>query len=287
MTILEGNSGKKNAAFTVNLSAPCNQSISVPWATANGTAKAGSDYLAQSGTLIFGAGQTSTTINVSIKGDKTIEPDETFYLNLGNPTNAILARGQGVGTICNDDTKISINNVRVNEPSKGTTLAKFTLTLSGRTSFPVKVTCATADGTARADSDYNCMLPMAVTFKPGETRKTLSIRVNGDRTPEPNETFYVNLSNPANAVTAVSRGVCTIVNARVPARSGIATRQVSRNIPSVGYVPAILSSSATQPIQSRVIGALPEAISALDSSWLSQSSVVPYRMRSTASRNRT
>jgi hypothetical protein len=73
--------------------------------TANNSALSGSDYLTTSGTLAFGSGVNTQTISVTINGDKTVEPNETFFVNLSSATNgASIGDGQGVGTIVNDDT---------------------------------------------------------------------------------------------------------------------------------------------------------------------------------------
>jgi hypothetical protein len=100
----EGASGTKSFIFTVTLSAASSSTVTVPYATADGTATAGSDYQATSGTLSFAPGETQKTIAVTVYGDTTVEPDETFAVNLGTPTNAVLGTSQGVGTILNDDT---------------------------------------------------------------------------------------------------------------------------------------------------------------------------------------
>jgi hypothetical protein len=101
--VVEGNTGTKNLAFTVSLSAPSGQAVSVQYATADATAISGSDYVAKSGTLTFFAGTSSQTINVSINGDADIESDETLLFQLFSPTNAVIEDAQGVGTILGDD----------------------------------------------------------------------------------------------------------------------------------------------------------------------------------------
>lgn len=103
VSVVEGNSGTTNAVFTVTLSAASANAVSVRYATANGTAQAGSDYTGQSGTLTFSPGQTSRTISVPVFGDTAVEPDETFTLTLTAPTAATLARSMATGTIRNDD----------------------------------------------------------------------------------------------------------------------------------------------------------------------------------------
>nr|WP_242033465.1 SBBP repeat-containing protein [Phormidium sp. FACHB-592] len=105
-TLTEGNSGTTAYTFTVNLSNTSTQTISVSYATADGTATAAdNDYTAAAGTLIFNPGETSKTITVLVKGDSKVEPDETFLVQLLNPTYATIAPNAttGTGTIVNDD----------------------------------------------------------------------------------------------------------------------------------------------------------------------------------------
>ncbi len=100
----EGNRGTKTFSFTVTLSKASTETVSVSYSTADGTATvANGDYVASSGGLTFLPGETSSTINVSVKGDRRKEPNETFYVDLSNPTNATLDDSQGIGTITNDD----------------------------------------------------------------------------------------------------------------------------------------------------------------------------------------
>jgi hypothetical protein len=103
VSVTEGNSGTKTAMFTLTLSAASGRSVTVAYATADGTATAGSDYTARSGTLTFAAGVTSVTLAITVRGDTTIEPDETVLVNLTNPTNSTILKAQGTLTIVNDD----------------------------------------------------------------------------------------------------------------------------------------------------------------------------------------
>jgi hypothetical protein len=106
-TVHEGNSGLTSAEFTVTLSSPSTQTVSVSFATANGTASSPSDYFALSGgTVTFTPntpGQTSQTITVNVIAETAVEANEHFSVNLSNAQNAKIADGQGVGTILNDD----------------------------------------------------------------------------------------------------------------------------------------------------------------------------------------
>lgn len=103
VTLSEGNTGTTAFSFTVVLSTASTQTVTVSYATANGTATAGTDYTAASGSLTFAPGETTKTITVSVTADTTYESNEGFYVNLSSPTNAALADSQGLGTITNDD----------------------------------------------------------------------------------------------------------------------------------------------------------------------------------------
>ena len=102
-TAPEGNGGSKPLVFTVTLAPASTQSVTVRYATANGTASMGNDYSSNAGTLTFAPGQTTQTIPVTVIGDLVREANETFSANLSAPTNAALAKATGIGTIQNDD----------------------------------------------------------------------------------------------------------------------------------------------------------------------------------------
>src|SRR5207245_3154175 len=107
---------------------------------------------------------------------------------------------------------ISINDVSLAEGNSGTTSFVFTVSLSNASSQTITVTYATADGTATtADNDY-VAANGTLTFNPGDTSKTITVTVNGDTKFEPDETFFVNLSNPINATIADGQGQGTILN---------------------------------------------------------------------------
>jgi hypothetical protein len=208
----EGNSGTKNGTLTVSLSTASGQDVTVGYATANGTATAGSDYAATSGTLTIPAGTTSRSINVVINGDLAAEPNETFFMNLSGAVNATIADGQGIGTILNDDApSMSINDVSITEGNSGSANAIFAITLNNPTTQTVTVLYATANGTASSSSDYSARSG-TLTFPPGTTSLTVAVPVLGDTLSEINETFVVNLSGATNATVADAQGVATIVN---------------------------------------------------------------------------
>jgi hypothetical protein len=214
VTLAEGNAGTTNFVFTVTLSFASTQTVTVDYAAADGTALVSSDYTAISGTLTFNPGVTSQQITVVVNGDTTLEPDETFAINLTNPSNATLLDTQGTGTISNDDAvpTISINNVTLNEGNGGTTAFTFNVTLSNPSSQTITVDYTTADGSATTvDSDYTAA-SSTLTFAAGVTAQTITVNVNGDAKSEPDETFTVNLSNPTNATITTAQGTGTISN---------------------------------------------------------------------------
>ena len=255
VVIAEGDTGTTSAQFQVTLSAPSKSVVTVDYATADGTATAGSDYLAASGTVTFAPNETTQTVTVTVNGDAQVESGEDFLVNLSNPGNATVADRQGVGTITNDDTAglaaISISDVKLAEGSDGTTEFIFSVTLNSAAAGPVSVDFATADGTARAarvtagdddddhdddhdngdragpddrgdddgdddrasaSADYTAHSgTLYFTGKAGETQ-TITVSVRGDTELEPDEVFYVNLSNAVGASIADPQGVGTILN---------------------------------------------------------------------------
>jgi hypothetical protein len=250
VSVSEGNSGTVNAAFTVTLSQPTTSTVTVSYATANGTATAGSDYVAKSGTLTIPAGATSTTLSVVVNGDASYEPDETFVVNLSSPGNATIAVAQGIGTIVNDDPQpaLSINNVNVTEGNSGTSNATFTVTLSASSYQTVTVAYATANGTATAGSDYVAKSG-TLTFAPGVTTQTIAVAVNGDTVLEPNETFVVNLTSPGNATIATAQGTGTILNDDAP---GLSINNVSVAEGNSGTVNATFTVTLASPTTNTV-----------------------------------
>lgn len=187
-TVTEGNTGTASGTFTVTLSAPSTQPVTVAYTTGNGSATAGSDYQAASGTLTFAPGETTKTIAVPVIGDRLVELNETFVVNLSSPTNATIADGQGVGTIVDDEPRISISDVTKTEGKKGqTTLFTFTVTLSTAYDQPVTMSFKTTDGTATTSDNNYVAKTGTLTFSPGETTKTITIEVKGDNKKEANE----------------------------------------------------------------------------------------------------
>jgi len=213
-TVTEGDSGSLNAVFTVTLSKASTQTVTVQYATADGSAISGADFTSVTGTLTFAPGETSKTIPVAVTGDLIDEYDENFSVNLSAPTNAKTADGIGIGTILDNDPPptIVINDVRKSEGDSGRTSFTFTVSLSAPSEKQVSVNYATANGTASMSGSDYVAASGALFFAPGQTGQTITIWVVGDKKSEADETFFLNLSGATNAVLADSQGVGTILN---------------------------------------------------------------------------
>jgi hypothetical protein len=211
VTHAEGNSGGTNASFTVTLSEASSSTVTVNYATENGTAVAPNDYASSSGTVTFAPMQTSATIPVAVIGDTLDEANETFNVNLSSPSGATIADGQGTGTITDDDPtpSLRVNDASVAEGNSGTRNATFTVSLSAASGRTVTVNFGTSNGSAVAGADYNAT-GGTLTIPAGSTSRTVSVAVRGDTLDEANESFNLNLSGSTNATVADGRGVGTI-----------------------------------------------------------------------------
>lgn len=96
--------------FYVDLSGATSNKVSVAYTTVDGTAKANKDYVPKSGTLTFDANQTNSYIDVTVIGDSLRQSDQTFYVQLSNPTGGTLNTDKGTGTIKNDGTYLPTDN---------------------------------------------------------------------------------------------------------------------------------------------------------------------------------
>ena len=148
VSLTEGNSGTKAFTFTVTLSSASTSPVTVQYASADGTATvANNDYVPTSGTLSFAPGQTQQTITVLVNGNTVVEPDETFYVKLSNPTNATLGVTQGTGTIQNDD--VAPDRYEPNDtPAAATNFGN--ITSVSQSSLSLNTT---------SDVDYYCFTP--------------------------------------------------------------------------------------------------------------------------------
>jgi chitinase len=243
---LEGNSGTSGLTFTVTLNAASTQTVTVNYATAAGTATAGTDYQSLSGTLSFAPGQTSKTVTVYAIGDTLQESNETFTLNLSGATNATISRAAGTGTIIDDDSPgLSVGNVSVVEGNSGTVYAVFTVTLSAVSGLPATTYYQTIAGTATSGTDYYATSGY-IYIPVGQTSATVSVAVRGDTTIEADETFTLNLYSPGSATLGRANGTGTIINDDFPVVS-VAPASLVEGNSGTSYMAFTLSLSASSP----------------------------------------
>ena len=210
--VAEGN----DAVFTVSLSPPSSQVVTVEYRTVDGTAGAGSDYSTTSGTLRFDPLETTKTIQVPVLTDSLSEPSEDFEVELRNPSRATLDDARGVGTIAADPMPgLTIDDAA---PVAEGNDAVFTVTLHPQSSQVVTVEYTTEDGTADAGDDYTTIAE-TLTFSPGQTTKIIRVPVLVDSTQESSETFTVELSTPMGTTLADSTGLGTITADPMPGLS--------------------------------------------------------------------
>ena len=205
------------ATITVSRTFGSVDSGSVNFTATGGTATAGSDFTATSGTLTFGPGETVKTFTVPILEDSLDENAESINLTLSNPTGFTLGtRNSTVLTINDNDPTPAMlfSDVTVAEGDSGFTDAQFRLSLnrpSGRT-LSVRFNAVGGFGGAFAGSDFEAVLTQTITFNPGETTKTATVRVIGDTVVEPVEWFQASLSLPTNVTLLDNTAVGTIID---------------------------------------------------------------------------
>ena len=203
--------------FQVTLDKASSETVTVNYQTSDGTAVAGEDYDAASGTITFAPGVTSQTIHFHIHTDTADESDETLTVTLSGPSGVTVARGTATGTILNDDapqsivSKLSVSDASVQEGDSGTKQMVFNVNLSAPAQGVVTVDYHTEDFTAAAGTDYQA-LEGVLTFLAGETSKQVQVAILGDATYEGNESLVLVFTNISGAEFDDAQGVGLITN---------------------------------------------------------------------------
>jgi hypothetical protein len=239
VTVPEGNSGDTPvASIEITLSAVSGRQVSVDYTTIDGSALAGGDYIATSGTLQFPAGQTIGSVLVQLVGDDLDEGDETFELDLTNPANATLGAHPTVVTIQDNDPippGVAVLNVAdraIREGATGTKMLTFTVTRSGETATAVTVDYQTTNGEALAPSDY-ASTSGTLSFAATQTTATVSVQITGDKRLEDRERLFLSLINPS-AGAAVERGQATGAIKNDDTRTRFSTSKIRGRIRILG-----------------------------------------------------
>ena len=183
VSVTEGNAGSSTVLVTIVLSGPALGPVSVGWATANGSATAGSDYLAASGTVTFAAGESAKTVAITILGDTSNEGNEAFSVRLSNAAGAAVDRASASVTIVNDDgpPSVTVAATDASGAETGTNPIVLTLTRSGSTASSLAVNVAFG-GTA-SSSDYTLTVTGGTLVGSVATFAAGSATVDGDGDP--------------------------------------------------------------------------------------------------------
>lgn len=178
-------------------------------APAANRATAGEDFVASSGTLLFGSNELSKSFPVRIIGDLKVEQDERFVVILSNPVGTVFSSPPGTKPpasvtvpiiLRNDDSTLPVLSLVAASPAvREGDSASYTVRLSQPSSQTVTVAYATASGTAVAGADFDG-ISGTLEFAPGVTQRTLTVKTAIDKIAEPSETFSIGLRNPVNAM---------------------------------------------------------------------------------------
>jgi hypothetical protein len=201
--------------FPVTLSAAAGRAVTVNYATADGSATAGSDYTTTNGTLSIPAGQTTGTISVPVTADAVDEDDETVGVTISAPVGAALGAAEtqsATGTITDDDSlTLNVTGASVVEGAAGAhTVTNAIVNLSTTSSTAVTVSFKTIDGTALAGSDYLAATGTA-TIPAGAKTALIPVTINGDGVAESDEVFGVTISSPSRGTIATNGGTAPII----------------------------------------------------------------------------
>lgn len=181
-------------SFGVGLSQSSGKLVAVDFATANGTATSGSDFVSKSGTLNIPAGTSLGSITIDLVNDTIVEPEETFTVNLSAPLNASIIHATGTGTIVDDDETLFSLSSNTFVGTEGTEVT-ITVLRSGALLGEAFVSYATTDGTANDRRDYSAALGR-LRFGTGEPAKTVKVLLTNDVFDDDGESFTIALSDP-------------------------------------------------------------------------------------------
>ena len=207
------------STVTATLSGTSSEAVTVTvGAAAVAPAVSGDFALSSDETLMIAAGSTTSTgvVTVTANGNAVDSPDKSVTVSgTVSGTSGVAAPSSVTLTITDDDDApgLSISSPRVDEGDSGTVSLEFTVSLGAASGRQVTVGYADAGtGTATSGTDYTAISAGTLTFAAGETAKTLTVTVTGDKTDEPDETVVVSLSGAANAAISTASGTGTITD---------------------------------------------------------------------------
>jgi hypothetical protein len=200
--VVEGSSGTTSVPVSVTLSATSSSTVTVDYATVDGTARVGDgDYLATSGTATFDPGETSQVVPVAVVGDTKLEDYQVLSLKLSNPTNAALGNASEKIQIRNDEIpQLTLAKVAAVEGVP----AAFAPKLKQAYHQPITLTAQTQDGTAVAPGDYSAVDGSVVVPAGSKVAPKVNVATVADGTTEPAETFSLSVDS-ASVVTGSTK----------------------------------------------------------------------------------
>ncbi len=256
--------------FVVTLAPAAAWTVTVDYATRDGTARAGSDYTDTSGSLTFAPGDTEKTVSVPVIDDTVQDTPETLTLRLSNAdppyadsgnvvwgseaAGVLIADAVATGTIRNTEDQAEPRAVSVSDASaaEGDSV-DFTVSLSAASDGEVTVDYATSDGTATAGEDYTATSG-TLAFQAGEVTKTISVPTTEDAEDDGGETFTLTLSNASGAGLGDAEATGTIRNTDTAA-------ELSADFPESAYTSKRHAGSDDRP---QVVVAFSEAVADFD-----------------------
>lgn len=216
-TVVPPLTGTTTTTFTVQLGAPSTSTVTVKYATHDGTATvANGNYVATNGTLTFPAGTTSQTVTVTVNAGNG-GGAKFFYLNLsgavGAVINTISSRGNLVGNVGGYFAYVSDEAVVQNKTASSLVLVPVSLSSVVPSGTTVAVTVSTADGTAIAGTDYVAIAGTKLTFAEGQQTIMVPVYINPNTATSANKTFTINLKGSSSNITiADASATVTIVS---------------------------------------------------------------------------
>jgi chitinase len=241
-SVVEGASGSLTIRFPVTLSVPASSTVTVAYATTAGSAVAGKDYVARSGTLSLIPSKTTgltpieAIVAVAVLPDKSTDGTETFSLTLSNPTGGyILGNATGTGTIYDEATglagvQVNIGDASLYEGYSGIYRSvSIPVTLSAAATSPVSVDWVFTGGTALWGTDYKGTQYGTLTFAAGQRSLWLPVSVIPDADVGPDTTIVLTISNPTGGVIGRSSGTIVILDGQ----GGIPDLSVANSLPPI------------------------------------------------------
>jgi len=203
------------ASFAIILNRPSTSTVSLSYATQNGSAVAGSDYVATSGSLNFAAGETVKIVTVALTNDAVAEASESLDLVVSNLVGATTLDASATAIIgANDATAVFAPRLSVSAAVglENASYLEFVVALDAPATTAVTVDYTTANGDASGFGNDYYGLAGTLTFAVGETIKTVRIPIINDTSAEPTQSFFFNLSDATNATIVGASATGTIID---------------------------------------------------------------------------